>query len=327
MNLTKKIKIGKWQICFLFVFLFVLVFCSLFIFAYYQIKTPLDNQWSESIFIIEKGQGLEKVAFNLEKANLIKDDKWFMFYVFLKGWTSNLQAGEYSLSPCLDISQIANRIVDGQAISQEISITIPEGFNIKQIDNRLSEANLIEAGELLNYSYLEGYLFPDTYRFNKNADLDEIIAKIRNNFDIKIDEDLKKEIKRQGKTINEIIIMASLIEREVATNNDKKIVSGIFWNRIRDNYPLQSCATIAYILDIDKWRYSISDTKTDSPYNTYLNVGLPPGPICNPGILAIQAAVYPQQNDYYFFLSTPDGETIFSRTGEEHNANKEKYLK
>jgi len=135
------------------------------------------------------------------------------------------------------------------------------------------------------------------------------------------------QLHKEGKTINEIITMASILEKEVPTYDDQKVISGIFWNRVRDNYPLQSCATIAYVLGIDKWIYSLDDIEIDSPYNTYKNTGLPPGPINNPGLSAIQAAVYPSETDYYFFLSAPDGQTIYSRTFEEHLDNKNKYLR
>ncbi len=296
-------------------------------FIKYQISAPLNNQGTEQTFIIEKGDGLEKIANNLEKDGIIRNSVWFTAYVFYKGWAGHLQAGEYSLGSNLNIVQITDRIFKGDVIPEEIKITIPEGFNLKQIDARLTEAGLIEAGELSIQSHLEGYLFPDTYEFNKKIDLDEIINIIKENFDKKLDADLINEIKKQKKTIEEIIIMASLIEKEVPLYEDSRIVSGVFWNRLSVNYPLQSCATIAYALGKDKWIYSIEDTKIDSPYNTYENIGLPPGPICNPGLLAIKAAIYPQYTDYYFFLSKPSGETVFSKTFEEHQENMAKYLK
>jgi UPF0755 protein len=313
----------------LFLLSIVLIFACLiggYFFIKYQLNIPLNVQSAEQIFTIEKGESLKEIASRLEEANLIRDRIWFLVYVFYKGWAAELQAGQYELSPSLNIPQIAQKIVKGEVVSQEIVITIPEGFTLKQIDARLSQAGLIEAGQLLKQPQLEGYLFPDTYRFDQEASLDEIIAKMRENFDRKLDENLRKEITRQGKTIKEIVIMASLLEKEVPTDKDRRIVSGIFWKRIKNNYPLQSCATIAYILGVDKWRYSIEDTKVDSPYNTYQNIGLPPGPICNPGLSAIKAAIYPQETDYNFFLSKPDGETVFSRTLEEHNLNKAKYL-
>jgi len=320
--------INKKKFIFFWLSIFLVIAClgGGYFFIKYQIFTPLNSQSTEQSFIIEKGEGLREISINLEKTGLIRNKTYFKYYVLCRGWAARLRAGEYLLSPSLNITQIAETIVKGEAASQEITITIPEGFTLKQIDARLTKAGLIEAGELLKQSQLEGYLFPDTYRFNQEAALDEIISKMRDNFDRKLDEDLRNEIARQGKTLKEIIIMASLLEREVATKEDRQIVSGIFWQRLKDNYPLQSCATIAYVLGIDKWRYSVTDTKVESSYNTYQNIGLPLGPICHPGLSSIESAVYSEPSDYYFFLSKPDGETVFSKTLEEHNQNKAKYL-
>jgi len=320
--------INKKKFIFFWLSIFLVIAClgggSFFIKE--QVFTPLSSQSAERSFIIEKGEGLREISANLEKAGLVRNKTYFEYYVFFRGWAARLQAGEYFLSPSLNITQIAETIVKGESASQEITITIPEGFTLKQIDARLTKVGLIEAEELFKQSQLEGYLFPDTYRFNQEATLDEIISKMRDNFDLKLSQDLRNEITKQGKTLKEIIIIASLLEKEVATDQDRQIVAGIFWQRLKDNYPLQSCATIAYILGIDKWRYSITDTKVESPFNTYQNIGLPPGPICNPGLSTIEAAVYPEPSDYYFFLSKPDGETVFSQTLEEHNQNKAKYL-
>jgi UPF0755 protein len=155
--------------------------------------------------------------------------------------------------------------------------------------------------------------------------LDDLLNTIFENFDSKIDDSLMAEIKRQGKSLHEIIIMASLIEKEVKTYEDKKLVSGVLWNRESIGMPLQSCSTITYITG--KKAVSTEDTKIDSPYNTYLYYGLPLGPISNPGLDSIKAAIYPKKSDYFYFLSTPEGETIFSKTLIEHNIAKEKYLK
>jgi len=315
-----------------FIFLLILIivfFCLLgFVFLVdYQIDTPLDLSEQEQVFTIESGQGLKSIAENLDQAGLIRGKIWFMAYAFYKGWTAQLQAGEYILGSDLSIRQISQKIISGQAIPQGITITIPEGFTLKQIDARLAGNGLIESGQLLARPELEGYLFPDTYNFDKNADLDEIIVMMMDNFDQKLGQGLTAEIERQGKTIKEIITMASILEKEVPVYYDQRIISGIFWKRLAINYPLQSCATIAYILGVNKWIYSTEDIGIDSPYNTYQNTGLPPGPINNPGLSAIQAAVYPISTSYYFFLSAPDGQTIYSQTFEEHSANKVKYLR
>jgi len=313
----------------LFLSSIVLLICVLAVFYIrYQIIIPLNPDGQEQSFNIEKGEGVREIAAHLEEAELIRSKICFEYYILLKGWGARLQAGQYQLSSSFNIPQIAQKIVKGEAVSNEVAVTIPEGFNLKQIDARLAKAGLIGEGELLqrSQSQLEGYLFPDTYRFSPAETLDEIIAKMRANFEQKIGQDLREEIAAQEKSIEEIIIMASLLEREVSADEDRRLVSGIFWQRLEDNYPLESCATIAYVLGLDKWRYSVIETKIDSPYNTYRNIGLPPGPICNPGLSAIKAAVYPQTSQYYFFLSKPDGETVFSKTLEEHNQNKANYL-
>jgi len=311
----------------LFLFSVVLLIFLLAVFYIrYQIITPLNPDGQEQSFNIEKGEGVREIAANLKEAGLIRNGIYFEYYILYKGWAARLQAGQYELSPSFNILQIARKIVKGEAISNEVAVTVPEGFNLKQIDARLTKAGLIGKGELLGRPQLEGYLFPDTYRFGPTETLDEIVAKMRANFEQKIGQDLREEIANQGKSIEEIVIMASLLEKEVSTNEDRRLVSGIFWQRLEDNYPLESCATIAYVLGVDKWRYSAAETRIDSSYNTYQNVGLPSGPICNPGLSAIEAAVFPQTSDYYFFLSKPDGETVFSKTLEEHNQNKAKYL-
>jgi UPF0755 protein len=149
---------------------------------------------------------------------------------------------------------------------------------------------------------------------------------MKDNFQKKIEPYLSV-IEEKELSLSEVVTMASLIEKEVQTMEDKKIVSGIFWKRIKLGYPLQSCASIAYIKGIPQWRYSSEDTKIESPYNTYLNYGLPPGPISNPGLDSIEAALYPAESPYLYYLSTPDGKIIYSKTLKEHNEAIELYLK
>jgi len=147
------------------------------------------------------------------------------------------------------------------------------------------------------------------------------------NFDQKLDAEMRKKIKESGKTILEIITMASLIEKEAALEQDRRLVSDIFWRRLKEGWALESCATVNYILGLPKKKLSYEDTRTPSAYNTYLHPDLPPSPINNPGLVSIQAAIEPLKNDYCCFLSTNEGKMIFSRTISEHNWNKELYLK
>ncbi|MDO8261489.1 MAG: endolytic transglycosylase MltG, partial [Candidatus Magasanikbacteria bacterium] len=179
-----------------------------------------------------------------------------------------------------------------------------------------------------SYRGLEGFLFPDTYRIFVDATADEVIRKMLNNFDAKLTPEMRAEIEKQGKTVYEIVTMASIVQKEVRNEKDMKIVSGIFWNRIKNGQALESCATLAYVLGENKKQYTYEDTRVESPYNCYINRGLPPGPIANPGIKAIEAAIYPEDTNYNYFLSSFEtGETIYSRTFEEHVRNKEKYLR
>ena len=275
----------------------------------------------EKLIKIEKGWGSIQVAEKLKDEQIIKSKWFFVFYVWIRGYNGHLQAGEYLLNPKMSIFEIAKIIANGETNPNWVKVTIPEGWTNKQIEERLRENNIINQEEKLPED-LQGYLFPDTYYFYKNSSIEEVVKKMQDNFDQKI-----KSLVLEGPKIYNILIMASILEKEVIIEEDRAIVSGIFWKRIENNYPLESCATIAYILGVDKWRYSYEDTRIDSPYNTYINLGLPPTPINNPGLSAIKAALYPKQTDYNFFLTAPDGTTIFSKTLEEHNLNKAKYLK
>lgn len=310
------------------------------------ITTPAGGLGQDTLFIIYKGESVNQISQNLYDAGLIKSKFNFKVYVWLTKQETKIKSGEYNLSSSLAIREIVKILAAGEALSKERKITIVEGWNINDIDKYLKENNIasndnfidtvknwdVEKQEFLNDApsgaNLEGYLFPDTYRVFKDAGSRDVIGKMLNNFDKKLTDEMRNEIARQGKTIYEVVTMASIIEKEVRTPEDTKIVSGIFWDRIKYGQPLESCATLAYILGVNKEQYSIEDTKIDSPYNTYRNPGLPPGPICNPGLNAINAAIYPQYTEYNYFLNRQDtGETIFSKTLDEHNRNKAKYLK
>jgi len=235
---------------------------------------------------------------------------------------------------------MTEKFINGEV--EKIKLVVPEGFNIKDIEKTLSSfernssgISYLKAkdfkgefsflGSVLDNVSLEGFLFPDTYEFSYRISDKEIVQKMLANFNKKITSDLREEIGRQKKTIFQIITMASLIEKEVKTKEDKEIVSGILWKRLKNKIPLQVDATLNYLTEKDK--VSLEETKIDSPYNTYKYLGLPVGPISNSGLESIKAAVYPKNSLYWYYLSAPDGKTIFSKTLEEHNIAKYKYLK
>ena len=317
----------------------ILAIFVLFIFGFffwqgiYLPKTPFGE---EKLFLVEKGQSLFQIAENLEKEGLVKNKFFFDLYVFIKGTQRKLQAGEYFLSPSESITKIAQKLISGDIA--KMVVTIPEGWTQKQIEERI--------GLKLPGENLEGFLFPDTYQFPLGVSGEEIVKKMRDNFEKKFTPYrpalLKKGGAGAGLTPFQIVIMASLIEKEVRTYEDKELVSGILWKRLENGMPLQVDATITYIKKTTNLegprsfsekgeaygsRISIEETKINSLFNTYKYLGLPPGPICNPGIDSIKAAIYPKNSDYWYYLSTPEGKTIFSKTLEEHNIVKEKYLR
>ncbi|MFA5871359.1 MAG: endolytic transglycosylase MltG [Parcubacteria group bacterium] len=296
-------------------------------------------------FELKRGEGVKEIASELEKAGLIKNKYYFDYYIWKNGSKSKIKAGEYELKGSLTIPEIVQVLSLGEIIPNEIKVTFPEGMNSKDMAEVLGQKGFkgddflsklkCKCGINTDYDFLsqdardanlEGFLFPDTYIFFKDATSQDIIDRMVLNFDEKITEKMKSDIENEGKSVYEVVTMASILEKEVRTPEDMKIASGIFWDRISAGMPLQSCATVAYVLGKEKKQYSFDDTRTPSPYNTYLNKGLPPSPIDNPGLNAIEAAIYPTKTDYTYFLTDPEtGKTIFSKTIEEHEANKVKY--
>lgn len=319
-------------------------------FLYWQnLNSPVDKKGQEQIFLVSKGEAIKQVAKNLRINNLIRSEFYFKQAI---GSDNIIKAGEYLISSKLSAKEIIKILTMGEAVSREKSIRIIEGWNFKNMAAYFEKNNIISAKDFtalvqapvsswkfdfLKPSFLddapggatlEGYLFPDTYRIFNNTTAEEVVFKMLDNFDKKLSPEIRAEIKRQKKTIYEIVTMASVIEKEVRSVEDMKIVSGIFWDRIENGQGLESCATLAYILGVSKAQYSYEDTRIDSLYNTYKYRGLPPGPIASPGFNAIKAAVYPEFTGYNYFLSDPaTGKTIYSKTLEEHNINKYKYLK
>lgn len=321
-------------------------------FLYYQnsirAEIVLDGN---KIFIVNKGEGVKTISLKAQELGLIRSAKLFELYLKFSDLSGSLKAGQYQLTGPISPVSLADILIAGNKTDNTKNITIPEGWSIRDIDAYLAKEGIIAAGDYerkvkdsayvqdqqKKYDFLnglpanaslEGYLFPDTYSIFANATADDIIKKQLDNFDLKINPQLREAAVAKGKNLNDMVIMASIIQKEVRKEEDMKMVSDIFWRRIENRQGLESCATLAYILGVNKPQYSLEDTKVDSPYNTYRNRGLTPGPISNPGLAAIEAAINPSPNEYNFFLTANGtGETIYSRTFEEHVANKNKYLK
>jgi len=310
-----------------------------FVYLQRQINHPVSKQENYQIFIINQGETVKEIAENLANQGLVRSGFFFRLYFkqleksFNKSLT--IKAGTYKLSPHLNIPEITEKLIYGLIESQDIKVVIPEGYNVFEIGGKLEENGLAKQKEFFEAARSkEGYLFPDTYQFKKGSSIQAIISKMSANFD------KKAAALTQDK---DVITIASLIEKEVVSYDDRRIVSGILWKRIEKGMPLQIDSSILYAKMLalnnaepnrknyvekqDHNPVSIDDTKIDSLYNTYKYKGLPPGPICNPGTEVIRATLNPIQTDYWYYLSSKDGKTIFSKTYEEHLKNKEKYLR
>ncbi|MBU1036668.1 endolytic transglycosylase MltG [Patescibacteria group bacterium] len=310
----------------------------------FQIAMPLSQDNKVKQFEIKSGSGVNQISQQLYDQGLIRSKFYFELHVWLNKLQRNFIRGTFSLSPSMNIKDIVATLTD--AVVAEKKITIIEGWNLDEIADYLEKEGLIKPEEFLSQvkressywtkqyaflkdkpanSSLEGYLFPDTYRVFKNSSASDIVEKMLDNFNQKLNQEWRTEIINQGKSIYEVLTLASIIEKEVASEDMSKIAD-VFLKRLKENIPLQSDATINYITKKGKVQPSLADLKIDHLYNTYMYKGLPPGPIANPGLNAIEAVIYPTTNSYYYFLTTKEGEVIYSKTFAEHSENKKKYL-
>lgn len=212
--------------------------------------------------------------------------------------------------------------------SNEITITVPEGLNARQIGGLLEKKGLFPGKDFVVAAEREeGFLFPDTYRFYKDAKPTDVIARMKENFNKKLTRDILDEITAQKQTLKSVITMASILEEEVRDEEDMKIVAGILWKRIDRGMGLNVDAALTYVLGKTSAELTGGDLKYDSPYNTYLYRGLPPTPISNPGLGTIIAALNPTVSKYFYYLTGRDGKTYYAETLEGHALNKRKYLR
>ena len=326
--------------------LVIILLGGCFFYTYNKVYYSKGTANSPKNISIEKGDNALVVGQKLSEAGVISGKYYFAIYL----WTSNelhsIVAGVYEFRQGMQIPEVMRIVTGGEVVEMRVKITFPEGWTVRDMSDRLSANNLPGADFLrlakrpdgsLKEAYpflkelpvgatLEGYLFPDTYYFSKEVTAAEIIKKMLDNFSAKVVAGIKNDFDGQKKSLFELVTMASVVEGEVKNDSDRKIVAGLFWNRIENQMPLQSDATLEYALGTNKIQHSIAETKTDSPYNTYQNKGLPPGPVSNPGQASILAALKPQKSEYVYFLSDPKtGKTVFATTFQEHVANKVKY--
>lgn len=332
------------------------VFVGYLINEFYFVAPESDT--SAVTISIEEGMSVSEIAEKLKSTGIIDSKTIFLLYVKWTGTDTDFKTGVFEIIPGINISNIVAELT-----ADEINLskaTIIEGWTLRGIGSYFENKGMLQAEEIFEeaglpavdyravdqinpaekwkseftflddkpeYVSLEGYLFPDTYYFYGEAGAEDVVKKMLENFDKKLTPQWRAEIDRQGKSIFDIVTMASIIEREMYGLEARKMVSDIFWKRLEVGMPLQSDASVNYVTGKGLVRPSYEDTQVDSPYNTYKYPGLPLGPISNPSAEAIEAAIYPTPNDYYYFLTTPEGEIKYSKTYDEHNENIYKYLR
>jgi UPF0755 protein len=287
-------------------------------------STPLTFK-EGTIVTISKGDSVKIIAQNLKEHNLIMSQTLFTNIVILFNLDAKIVAGDYVFKSNHTIFDILKRISKGEYGIEVKKITLIEGLTITEMADILSKEFYNVQKELFIEKALpyEGYLFPDTYYFLENITPEEIITKMRTTFDEKIAEE--KTILTSEKSLKDIVIMASIIEKE-ATTDSMQEVSNILWHRLDINMPLQVDASFVYERGKHTFELSLDDLREDSPYNTYIRYGLTPTPISNPGIQALKAAAFPEPTKNLYFLTGDDGKMYYAKTLKEHEANKDKYF-
>lgn len=282
---------------------------------------------------IKPGMDAEKIASILYEKGVTDSVLEFRIMAKIHGLDNSLKAGDYAFNKKMSYGQIIDILAKGK--TSAFNITIPEGYTVTQIAKLLEEKGIVKtsdfetlAKEYAPYEYMtnnvdskyraEGFLFPDTYQVAEGQTANDILNMMSKHFDGQFTPDMRSRAEQMGLSIREVIILASLVEKEAQIDSDRPIIAQVFMNRLRAFMPLQSCATIQYILGYPKPELTVQDTKIESPYNSYQHRGLPPGPIANPGLASIKAVLYSEPTDYLYFVADKNGKHYFSKTYEEH---------
>lgn len=293
----------------------------------YVFSAPV-NFMPKTIVRISDGASVQDIATALTNASVIKSPEAFALLVRLMGADKRMHQGEYYFPTALSLPLVIDRLVSADYGIENVKVLIPEGYTRKDMAKVFAQ----EFPDFQSETFMkdttgaEGYLFPDTYRFFRTATSGQMIEDMRKTFDLKT-ADFKKEAEALGKNWSEIIIIASLLEQEGKTANDRGMIADIIYRRLAKDMPLQLDAPFLYIMNKASLQLTQEDLYTQSPYNTYRNKGLPPTPIASPGIESITAAIHPIANDYLYYLSDKAGVIHYAKDFNEHRKNKELYLK
>jgi UPF0755 protein len=321
-----------------------------------ELQRPAGTDNTPVTFVVQPGETAAEVARRLQEAGLISDAELFRRYLQYKGMDAGLEAGTYTLRQTMTIPEIAEALQSGRR--PERVLTVREGLRLEEVaatvaaQTGIPEADFIALAttgwretDLKDYPFLadlppeatlEGYLFPETYRLPEEVTAYDVVARMLATFDARVTEEMRLSAANQGLTVHQLVTLASLVEREAVIPEERPIIASVFLNRLRNGWLLNADPTVQYALGYDErtgtwWRRLYFDelgvnslADIDHPYNTYRYPGLPPGPICSPGLASIQASAFPAQTDYFYFIADchkNDGSHLFARTEEEHNAN------
>jgi UPF0755 protein len=269
------------------------------------------------------GASTPQIASLLADANVVSSRAAFMLWARVSGKAHRLRAGTYVFSPRDSLFRVVSRLTRGR--NRNIKVTIPEGYTAAQIAATLAEKKLAAAEHFMavvSSRTLEGWLFPQTYFFDPGLSAEGVAAMMQAEFRKNYPPEYEARAHELGMTERAVVTLASLIEKEAVAPEERARIAGVFYNRLRKHWLLESCATVQYALGERKTRLSLADTRIDSPYNTYRYPGLPPGPICNPGSACIRAALYPEATHDMFFVASGTGTHVFSRYYQDHLVNK-----
>ncbi|MGA1845208.1 MAG: endolytic transglycosylase MltG [bacterium] len=314
------------------------IFLVLTAVVYITVFAPMGSEGPEQVMLIPEGSGIKSIAFSLESAGLVRSARAFYLLSLFHG-KGDLKAGEYAFKPRMSPLEILTIMEQGRVVQHKI--TIPEGYNIYQTANILDRKRITDKDVFLAYcadpntlrswgiegETVEGYLFPDTYFFSRNIPVQRIVDTMLRRFWTVFTPQMSDRAQEIGYSLHEIVTLASLIEKETALPSERSLISAVFHNRLKERMRLQCDPTVIYGMENYDGNLTKKDLRTVTPYNTYRKRGLPPGPIANPGVGSLNAALYPADVPYRYFVSRNDGSHEFSETLQEHNRAVYKYQK
>lgn len=324
---------------------FILIVAVLLMGAWRLVTANLAMQVSGTITVAE-GSSAKIVWQEFTDAGFTSRSLPWHYHAWRMNAAANIKAGVYQIETGERMREVIVRLVVGDVSPSELTVTFPEGFTLKQMAERLAAKGIGTAQDYITAARpevfvadfpflaeipagrdLEGYLFPDTYRVFADDTAKDVIRRQLATFGQRWGDQLRQEAAASGRTLDELVIMASIVEREVITDEDMAAVAGVLWKRNDEGAGLDADATVRYALDKQTGALTVGDLRSESLYNTRRWRGLPPGPISNPGLRALIVSVRPEESEFYYYLSANDGQTIFARTNDEHNSNKVKYLR